>query len=451
MKKTKGFKKVVAGILAVVTTLTLALTGCGAPNNEEVVGNADNKKKERTLTLAGWGTIQEKKNFADLVRLFEETHPGVKVNYQHYCNASREYNIKLVANLSRNKLPDVFYLETKNYRTWAEAGRLMDLTDYVEGSEEYKAGNIWDRALEVYRVDEKTLQPSDDGKIYALPKDLGPYAMIYNKDLFIEKGVPLPDPEKPMTWTQFVETAKKFVSGTGINKIYGCANYDLATAVWSNGGDFLSEDKKTVTVDTPEFAEALQWVVDLANVHGVAPNQAEAATNGWFERFCNGKVAMGWMGAWQQSDLWEALDFEWDIMPTPVSDKTGLGVTYLGTAALCASKTTNEPELAYELLEFLTMNKVAQKANYQNGMAVPSLKDMEDEYLAMDKLPKNKQVFMDTLKHEEKGKFLPTYYTKTTDWYDYFFSNLTKVNKGEMTAAEYCKMIQPDVQKRLEQ
>ena len=210
------------------------------------------------------------------------------------------------------------------------------------------------------------------------------------------------------------------------------------------------KDKKTVTVDTPEFAEALQWVVDLSLVHGVAPTTAESATNGWFERFCNGKVAMAWMGAWQQTDFWEALDFEWDLMPTPVNDRTGLGISYVGSAALCVSESSKEKELAYELVEFLTMNEEAQTANFENGMSVPNLIDMEDDYLAMDKMPENKQVFMDILRSEEKGKFLPTYYTKNTAWYEYFTSQVSKVNRGEMKAAEFLKKVQPEMQRLLD-
>lgn len=444
MKKTRKFKRVMATILAMVTTATVVLTGCG---NGEGEGSA---KDDVVITFAGWGTLEEKKNFTKLVDMFEETHPGVRVNYQHYANSSIDYLVKLTANLAGNKMPDVFYLPTTDYRTWAQAGRLMELSDYLEKSEVYEEDNIWEKAMDMYRIDPKTGENKKNGEIYALPKDLGPYSMVYNKTLFEENGIPLPDKVEPMTQSEFIELAKKFTTGSGVDKVYGAANYSLHSAVWSNGADYLSEDKKTVTVDTPEFAEALQWTADLALVHGVAPTAAESATNGWFERFCNGKVAMAWMGAWQQPDFWEALSFEWDLMPTPVNDKTGLGISYVGTAALCVSAASKEQQIAYELIEYLCMNREAQVANYENGMSVPNLIDMEEEYLAMDKQPANKQVFMDILKDPAKGKFLPTYYTKGSAWYDYFEGELNKVYSGEMKATDFCKKIQPEMQEMLE-
>ena len=63
--------------------------------------------------------------------------------------------------------------------------------------------------------------------------------------------------------------------GTGLN-----VQWNLQPFVWSNGGDWLNEDRTKVTVDTPEFAEALQWFADLQNVHGVTPSAAEAADPG---------------------------------------------------------------------------------------------------------------------------------------------------------------------------
>ena len=239
--------------------------------------------------------------------------------------------------------------------------------------------------------------------------------------------------------------------GEGINKVFGTANYTLEAAVWSNGADYLSEDKTQVTVDTPEFAEAMQWVADLALVEGVSPTPEEDSASGWFQRWVNGKVGMAWMGPWDQATFWDSVSFEWDIMPTPVSDKTGKGVSWLASAALCVSKTSEEKQLAYELAEFLSMDAEAQTYNYEAGQAVPNIIDMaKNDYLSMNKAPANKQVFLDIIENPEKGQFKSVYFTKNTTWYSYFNAESSKVWSGEMTAAEFLKQIQPDMQERLE-
>lgn len=447
MKKTRGFKRVMASILAMVTVATLALTGCGS-KKEGTKTNSENKTGNNVIiTFAGWGSLSEKRIFTKMVDKFEETHPGIKVNYQHYPG---DYMLKLTSNLAANRMPDVFYLPVEEYAAWASAGRLLDISDYLDKSEIYEEGLVWEKSITAFYYNQETGEVGKDGSLYALPKDLGPWAMVYNKTLFQEKGIPLPDPEKPYTWDEFIEVAKKLTSGSGAGKTYGTSNYTLESAIWSNDADFLSEDKKTVTVDTPEFAEALQWVADLALVHGVAPTSEDSATMGWFERWCNGKIGMAWMGPWDQGTFWDAVDFEWDIMPTPMNEKTGKNVSYLGTAAFCVSATTKEAQAAYELIEFLCMAEEAQTINYESGQAVPNIVEMKDDYLAMDKMPKNKQVFLDILEDPEKGKFLPTFFTKNKTWYDYFSAELSKVYSGEMKATDFCKKIQPELQSRLD-
>lgn len=450
MKKTKGFKRMLASILAMVTATTVALTGCGG--SESSSSNAGNKNgKNVVITFAGWGSLAEKQNFTKMIDKFEETHPGVKVNYQHYPGSQDDYMVKLVSNVAANKMPDVFYIPTDEFVEWAAAGRILDISDYLAKSENYEEGKIWEKSINMYHYNKETGAVGEDGGLYGLPKDLGPWAMVYNKTLFEQKGVPLPDPNKPYTLDEFIDVAKKLTSGTGVDKVYGTANYTLESAVWSNGANYLSEDKKTVTVNTPEFAEALQWVADLALVHGVSPTTAESATSGWFERWCNGKVGMAWMGPWDQATFWEAVSFEWDLMPTPVNAKTGKAVSWLGSAALCVSATSKEAEIAYELTEFLCMDEEAQKINYESGQAVPNIIEMaENDYLAMDKMPANKQVFLDILKDPEKGQFQYTYYTKNSSWYDYLNSELNKVYSGSMSATEFCKKIQPELQERLD-
>ena len=446
----KMIQKIAA--LVLVLAMVFTLVACGGGGNTDATGGNNNNGKTTVITFAGWGSLAEKKIFTAMIDKFEETHPGVKVNYQHIPGTQEDYLVKLVSLLAANKMPDVFYIHSDEFYSWVDAGRLENLTPYMNASATAKETKIWDKSLQIFRYDAATKQVGvDSGDLYGLPKDLGPWAMVYNKTLFEAKGVALPDPEKPMTWSEFVEVGRKLTSGSGINKVFGVANYTLEAAVWSNGADFLNEDHTKVTVDTPEFAQAMQWVSDLALVEGISPTPEEDSASGWFSRWVNGKVGMAWMGPWDQATFWDSVSFEWDIMPTPVSDNTGKGVSWLASAALCVSATSKEKQLAYELAEFLSMNKDAQTYNYEAGQAVPNIVDMaKNEYLQMNKAPANKQVFLDIIEDPEKGQFKSVYYTKNTTWYSYFFSESSKVWNGEMTAAEFLKQIQPQMQERLD-
>ena len=47
-----------------------------------------------------------------------------------------------------------------------------------------------------------------NGHYYGLPLDTNTRVLVYNKDIFKQEGVPLPDGKKPMTWDQYLEKAK---------------------------------------------------------------------------------------------------------------------------------------------------------------------------------------------------------------------------------------------------
>lgn len=122
-----------------------------------------------------------------------------------------------------------------------------------------------------------------------------------------------------------------------------------------------------------------------------------------------------------------------------------------GFGRLCVSAESKEKQLAYELAEFLSMNKDAQRFNYESGQAVPNIVSMaKEEYLKMDKAPSNKQVFLDIIEDPTKGQFKSVYYTKNTTWYTYFTSEASKVWSGEMKAAPFLTQIQGQMQERLD-
>lgn len=174
-----------------------------------------------------------------MIDQFEKKHEGVKVNYQHIPGTQADYLVKLISLLASHKMPDVFYIHSDEFYSWVDAGRLENLTPYFEKSQTASETKVWDKSLNIFRYNSSAKQiGTEDGNLYGLPKDLGPWAMVYNKTLFQAKGVPLPDPKVPMTWSQFVNVCKKLTGGEGVNKVFGTANYTLEAAVWSNGADF---------------------------------------------------------------------------------------------------------------------------------------------------------------------------------------------------------------------
>jgi multiple sugar transport system substrate-binding protein len=426
-------RSVIAAIAAAAAAL--ALSGCGGGQPES---------SDRTITFMGWGSPQEVAVFNDMIAQFESDNAGVSVKYISVPAA--DFSSKLQTMIASKKTPDVFYLAPENVMPWADSGIISDLSDFVANNDVFDESNVWAKAIDMYRFDGTT---PGKGAIYGLPKDIGPFALAYNKDLFDAAGITAPDPDSPWTWDEFVAAAKKLTTGQGSDKVYGSAPYSLESAVWSNGADWLNKDHTKVTVTDPAFVEALQWVANLSLVDGVVPPAEEESSLGSFQRFLDGKIGMMGIGPWSQGQFWEEAHFNWDIMPWPVSPNTNERATWYGGVGLAVANSSKHKEDASKLAAYLAFNEDAQRSNMEKGQAVPNLVDMaKGAYLSMDKAPANKQEFLRII--EDYGRRATQTYTYNSEWFTQFNTDVSAVMLGEQTAAEFTASIEPDMQALLD-
>lgn len=439
---------------ALAATAALALVGgCGSGGTStpppspdgSASGTPSTPAEGGTITFMGWGSPQEVSVFEQLIAKYEAAYPGMKVDYINVPAA--DFNTKLQTMIASKQTPDVFYLTPENVMPFASAGLLNDLSGYVEDNELFKADNVWAKAIDMYRYDGTT---PGVGAVYGLPKDIGPFALAYNKDLFQAAGIPDPDPDVPWTWDEFVANAKKLTSGEGENKTYGTAPYSLESAVWSNGADWLNADHTQVTVTDPKFVEAMQWVADLILKEKVAPSNEEESSLGSFQRFIDGKIGMMGIGPWSQGQFWDEVKFNWDLMPWPVPNAGDKPAIWYGGIGFAVANSSQNKEAAANLAAFLAFDEDAQRTNFQLGQAVPNLIDMaKNEYLTMDKPPANKQEFIDII--EDYGRRATQTYTFNSEWFTEFNANAASVWLGEQTAAEYTAEVAPTMQEMLDQ
>ncbi|WP_150307226.1 ABC transporter substrate-binding protein [Planctomonas psychrotolerans] len=429
--------RLTAATVAMVATAGLLLTGCAGG----AAGAGDSGEKK--LTFMFRGGPDEQKAYEKAVGEFEEAN-GVDVNI--IVTTADQYPTKLKAAIAGRQIPDVFYIGPGDLQAYVKNGIVKDITEYVEGSDTIDLDNIWDHGVDSYRFDGELI---GQGAIYALPKDVGPFSFGYNKTMFEAAGIPLPDVDEPYTLEEFVDVAKQLTKdtngdgtldqwGTGLN-----VQWNLQPFVWGNGADWLNEDRTKVTVDTPEFAEALQWFADLQNVHGVTPSVGEAQTLDTYQRWMKGEIGFFPVAPWDLS-TYEKLDFEWDTIPYPagVSGETS---AWIGTLGIAVSNSTKHPDEAVKLVEYLTANEEAQQTLVDAGIQIPNLKDMAETWAAdTSTMPANKQEFLQIV--TDYGRGLPGGNTYNGEWYDEFFTNIQPVIDGKMTAADYLAEVQPKMQ-----
>lgn len=454
-------KKLFIGILF---SMVLLLSACGGSNNNtDFPDGEDETNKDGTVSIEfyGWGSAEEAIVFQELINEFMKLNPNIVVSYT---NSSPETYMRVLQNRVNN-LPDVFYLPDTDFMLWADSGRLLNLSSVIDQD---TIDTIWPDAINRYRYDREN-QVLGEGNIYALPKDLGPYAMVYNKTLFNEINTELglnldyPDSDVPMSWTEFTSllNSLKYTRPNG-QKIYGTTHYELSTAVYSNNADYFGQDIRTEGISDPNFIEALQFIADLHLVHGVMPSPDEQVSMNGFQRFSTGGALFSFMGPWDSKGFWENLTFEWDLIPVPVGPANGAkSTTWVGSMGFAISSSTRKANAAYELAKFLSTSTEAQTISYQLGQSIPNLIDMaKNDYInevGMDKtnqqLPYNKEMFIKIVEGNDliAGKARPSYYTYDSIWYDDLSTELLDVYLGKETAQEFSNRYKNILQEALDE
>lgn len=435
-------------LTSLILVLSLVLAGCGGSKNANSGGKGDSGSGNKELTFMFRGGPDEQTAYKNVVKKFEDDHPGVKVKI--IVTAADQYATKLKAAITGNKMPDVFYFESGDLKAYVNSGILLNLTPYLDKNEKVDLNNIWKYGIDLYRYDGNM---AGQGDIYGMPKDVGPFALGYNKTMFEKEGIPLPDKDKPMTWDEFVDINKKLTkdtNGDGKPDQYGSGfnvNWALQSFVWSNGADWIDETKTKVTIDDPKFAEALQYFADLQNVHKVTPSIEDSQTLDTYQRWMKGEMGFFPVGPWDMS-TYETLPFDYDLIPYPAGS-TGKSATWTGSLGIGVSSKSKAPEEAVELVNYLTASREGMEQLVNAKVQIPNLIDMAQEWAKdTSTKPANKEEFLQIV--EDYGRVLPGHYTYNAEWYNLFFTDIQPVLDGKITAEQYVKEEQPKMQKLLD-
>jgi multiple sugar transport system substrate-binding protein len=434
-------KKMFALTMTALMTTSIALAGCSGDGK-----SADGKVE---LTFMFRGNPEELKAYKATVKRFEEAHKDVKVTMVQ--TAPDQYDTKLKSAIAGRKVPDVFFYNPAQVKAYVNSGVLLDITKDVEGSKDIKLEDIWQKGVDKYRYDGKAL---GKGAIYGLPKDLGPFALGYNKTMFEKENVPLPDKDKPYTWDEFVKVAKKLTkdtNGDGKMDQYGTgfnANWALQPFVWSNGADWINEEGTKVTIDDPKFIEALQFFVDQQVKHKITPSIGETQTLDTYQRWMKGQLAFFPVGPWDMAAFKDQLKFEYDLLPWPAGS-TGKASVCVGSLGIGVGSTTKHQKEATELAMYLSADQEGQQALVDAQVQLPNSMEIAKDWVEDTSIqPKNKEEFLDLI--NDYGRGFPAEKTYTAEWYDEFFKNIQPVLDGKTSVEDYVKKEQPKMQKLLD-
>ena len=363
MKTTKKLKRMVAGVLASLMAMSGTANICAADTEENV-----------HLSMAFWAEQSEIDRLDQLLEIWKADHPNVTLDYT-YCSGP-DYPTKLQVWFSSGKAPDVIRMSRDIFSPFASEDLFADLTPYLEAS-----GSVgcWDESLlDIFDF---------DGELLSLPYMYSNYVIAYNKDIFDEANLEYPTAD--WTETEFVELAKTLTSGEGPEKTYGmwfggwvC---ELVRALYGEPKMYDTENMVMQATNNEKFKAAFQLLGDL-HKDGYCSNEVTKTTT--TGGFVTGKYAMAIAMTGDIASYQKQIgdNFKWDIVELPISETYDTRWnTNMRLQGFGMSKTTEHPELAYDLIEYMTTNYEVQKAVDEDGVGIPAL----TEYLESEEFKTN--------------------------------------------------------------
>ncbi len=224
-----------------------------------------------------------------------------------------------------------------------------------------------------------------EGEFYGIPWRVDIRPILYRTDLFAEAGLAAPD-----TWEDLVTASKALTKRDGNGNVErwgysfgpGNAGQALVPYYWQAGGDFMTEDGSTATIDNEAMRTALSWMRDMVHEHKVVTPEFMEKGHEPFDEFVAGTVAM--IGsvpvAWPARIAREfpELEGKWAlaIAPQGPEDRD----TYSGAGYFGVLRGSENVEACVQWLEFLSRDDSMQRLSEGTGNVNPKRAVMATDF-----------------------------------------------------------------------
>jgi multiple sugar transport system substrate-binding protein len=410
------------GLSATLLLLSACMGGTTDDGKDAAQGYDPNAKVE--LTWWTGQTTEAQKVAEGLAAEYTKLHPNVTIKAAPGAPTTDDLLTKLSAGFAGGSYPDISYA----FGNWAgdlgASGKTQDLTEFVNEAS-FGWNDFSPAAREVATA---------KGKVIGVPALVDNLAVIYNKKLFDEAGVPYPTDD--WTWEDFRATAKKLTNPA--KSQYGTAysvsgsedtTWHLWPLLWQNGGEILDGTKPAFNSDAGVKAlETLRQIaVDDKSMY------LDQTDEKYGPLFNSGRVGMMISGPWSLLDLKTAkLDYDVAILPGTNGDHTTVSGPDLWV--LFDHQDANRAGATRDFAKWLTSAETDAKWNLAVGNLPlrtsekdsPAFKKYVEEY-------KGGQKFFDNLQNAKKAR-------PTVPGYEVLSRNvgdaIAKVLQGQASAKE---------------
>lgn len=348
-------------VIALAAVMVIGLSaGCSKKNDEPTGANGG----KTTLVVDTFGDF----GYDELYREYESTHPNIKIE-PRVISKLDDYKPKLVQNLAVGTgAGDIVALEEGILNEFkAQPQNFVDLGQ--QGANELAGDYL------PWKFNQAKLS---DGKVIALPTDIGGLATCYRRDIFKKAKLPTDRAEVSKlwpTWEDFIATGEKFnAAKPGAAFLDSATVANSAVLVQAGPTNYYDESNNLVADSNPGVKKAWDTVMTMID-KGITA-KVQTWSDPWSAGFKNGTFAVTFCPAWMlgiiKTNSGEANSGKWDVADVP-----GGGGNW-GGSFLAVPTQSKHPKEAYELAKFLTSSK-GQIAAFNKAGPLPSnLSALED-------------------------------------------------------------------------
>ena len=325
------------------------------------------KQVQETTKVIFWPRgASDEETFTRMLPIAREMFPEIDVVFQ--TPAERIYE-KLRVSLAGGTAPDATVMNTPSGVPMIGEGIFLPLTPFLNKDTAVKDAldnNFAQAAVTAY---------SFQDELFCIPITSESQVVWYNKDAMEEAGLTPPaeiedDPDK-WNWDTLIEYAQKLNKGEGRDRErFGIVSWGIQSGygnyLYAMGGRFFTDDGKKTAINSPEGAQALQFVKDMIFKWDVSPG-ADTMTDGTMTRtmFQIGGTGIITQGEYFRRYLWgsrapsEGIEMNYDLARWPFAPSGKRTVVYhcLGAPII---KGTKIPDETWKWLQVIASQRAQQ-------------------------------------------------------------------------------------------
>ncbi|MEU1245334.1 ABC transporter substrate-binding protein [Micromonospora arida] len=431
-------------ILATVAMLA-AGTGLVACSSDEGGSDASNctntitKQNVPVVTMWGWYP-----NTQLVVDNFNKQHDDVQVCWTNVGQGSDEYDKFQTAISAGTGAPDVIMVEADRIPTFQIQGALVDIKQY--GFDAVKA-NYGEGAWKDVSVGDK---------VYGVPVDGGPVAMIYRKDIFDKYKI-----TPPKTWAEYEQAAQKVKDAGG--PLFGdlganVSALTMALQIQKGASPFTYDPAQPKAIGVKLNDQASKDVLDywgglakkglVGTQDQFTPEYISGVINGNYATYISAAWAPGYLtgaGVGKGQDTGK-----FAVAPLPQWDPANPVQVNWGGSAFSVTKQAKKPELAAKVAYGLYADKESLTDGWTNQIIFPlnltALKDpafVDLKVAFFNGQQANKEVYLPAADAYKGVAYAPfgQYYL------DAMTKQVSEIIKGSVTGSQAADRLQEDVAK----